>query len=307
MSCDTSILLYGDSGTGKTAMIGEFAESEYVRTKGGVTRVYAADPGGYRTIQPYVNLGIVDIVDLRGRPYPWEWSDKIAKGMVPDAKGRWVLDQERNSKVVAWAFEGATAICDTLLQDAAAKAKQNIQVGGQAAPRFQERQGEGTNDAGYVVTGNSPAHYGQVQSQITMSIHESFYLPGTVIWTATARRAGDNDNPTAVVLGPQFGGGKLTSEAPRWFVLTFHAVVEPGNDTLKTKPKHKLMLEARTDVTTPGARGLGNSRLPLDAERPEKMVVEPASLVTALKSLGDLSAGAEKKIAARVAAAMKKG
>ncbi len=304
MSCTISILLYGDSGDGKTALIGEYAESEYIRTKGGITRLYAADPGGYVTIQPYVNLGIVDVIDLRGMPYPWEWADKIAKGMVPNDKGRWVVDAARNKKVICWAFEGATAIGETLLQDASAKAKAGVQIGGQAAPRFQERAQVG-DDPGHAVTGNSPAHYGQVQSQLVSSMTESFYLPGTVIWTATARRAGDGDNPTATVLGPQFAGAKLTSEGPRMFVYTMRVTAEPGNALLKTASKHRLLLEDHTDASSPGAKGLGNSRLPIGAERPTVLSIEPASIVGALKMLGEVRDATEKKIAARVAAAMK--
>lgn len=353
--CEESILLYGDSGDGKTALIGEFAEDLFIKTGGKKTRLYAGDPGGFRTIQPYVNLGIIDVVDLRGRPYPWEWLDAISKGKVPDNAGRWILDRDRNANIGAWAFEGATAFGDTLLQDAARKAKDGIQVGGQPAPRFVERAapaagggpssgvvaaasahghnnsidlgsvsagtsahnnlrsgegnasvpgGTGSNgttppDVGYVVTGNSPAHYGQAQSQLQMAIHESFYLPGVVIWTATARRASDNDAPTNQVLGPQFIGAKQTSEAPRWFVYTFRVSAEPANALLKQAGKHRLILEDHLDPLSPGAKGLGNNRLPLGCAL-VKAEIEPASLVEALKQIKAASSQAESKIAERV-------
>jgi GTPase SAR1 family protein len=80
--CKASILLYGDSGDGKTALIGELAEYLF-RTERKVTRLYNADPGGWATIQPYVNLGIIELIDCLAIPQPWEWLDAISRGKVP--------------------------------------------------------------------------------------------------------------------------------------------------------------------------------------------------------------------------------
>lgn len=307
--CDSSILLYGDSGDGKTALIGEYAKDRFIRSKGkAVTRLYAGDPGGFETVKHLQPLGILDIIDLRGLPFPWEWTDAVAKGKIYQG-GRWVLDEERNANVSAWAFEGGTAFGEILLKDAVNKARRGVQVGGEAAPMFVERAAEGSVE-GFKVFGNGRAHYGQVQTQLTAVVTESFYLPGMVIWTCTARRAGDNDNTQAIVLGPQWAGAKMTSEAPRWFVYTMRITSEPANNILNTSSKHKLILEDHTDMTTIGSKGLGNNRLPLEIARAEgpkiKMEVEPASIVKALELLQGLSKKAEGIVADEVRAALGK-
>lgn len=293
--CRDSILIYGDTGDGKTPMIGEYAEYLY-RTEQRITRLYAADPGGWRTVQPYVDLGIIEIVDCLAYPRPWEWTMAIVKGKVPqpgaDGQVRWVLDPARNARVGCYAYEGFTGICDVLMQDLARKAAEGINVGGQApATRFQEGEAK--------IAGNSPAHYGNVQTQITMAAQESFGLDGAdVIWTALARRASDNDT-NSPILGPQIVGKALTSEVPRWFVYTFRIMAIPADPITKTAGRHTLYFEDHTDVTTPGAKGLGNSRLPLDAPRVEP--VTPASLVTALERIKSASREAEVKIRERLA------
>jgi hypothetical protein len=289
----TSCLLYGDSGDGKTALIGELAEHVFA-TSGKITRLYCADPGGWRTVQPYVDLGIIEAIDCLSLQRPWEWTMAIVRGKVPTPLGAWVLDPERNAKVGMYAFEGFTGIADVLMQDLARKAAEGINIGGQApATKFQEGDAK--------IAGNSPAHYGNVQTQLTMAAQESFHLAAEyVVWTALARRATDNDT-NAPILGPQIVGKALTSEAPRWFAYTFRAMATPPDAITKKEGSHTLFFDDHTDITMPGAKGLGNSRAPLDAVRIPP--ITPASIVTALRLMKEASEGAEGKIRARLATA----
>ena len=293
--CRTSILIYGDTGDGKTPMIGEYAEFIW-RTEQRITRLYSADPGGYETIRPYVDLGIVDPVDCLSYPRPWEWLMAIAKGKVPEAQpttgeARWVIDETRNAKTGVYAYEGFTGIADTLMQDLAKRAAEGRNIGGQSpAVMFQEGDTK--------IAGNSPAHFGNVQTQLTIAAQESFGHEGKdIVWTALARRASDNDT-NAPILGPQIVGKALTSEVPRWFVYTFRIMGIPADPLTKQGAKHTLLFEDHTDITMPGAKGLGNSRLPLDAPRVEP--VTPASLVLALEKIRSASREAEAKIRERL-------
>src|SRR5688500_1136605 len=77
-----TILLYGDTGTGKTPLIGQYAEEKFKKT-GLKTRVYTGDPGGWITIRPHVKAGIIEIVNLVDMPRPWEWMGQITKGKIP--------------------------------------------------------------------------------------------------------------------------------------------------------------------------------------------------------------------------------
>lgn len=232
------------------------------------------------------------MVDCLAYERPWEWIDAVTRGKVPTPEGKWVLDAARNTRVGAFAFEGLTSMGNTLMQDLARKAAKGINIGGQAPP-IKFREGE------VDVAGNSPAHFGNVQGQLTMACQESFHLPGEVdvIWTALAKRGSDNDNQ-ATVLGPQLPGKALTSEVPQWFVYTFRVMSVPADALTGRKGRHILLVEDHTDITLPGAKGLGNSRTPLDAEAMKP--IEPASLVGALEQIRSASRGAEEKIRGRL-------
>src|SRR5689334_8721312 len=84
-----SILLFGNTGSGKTAQIGELAEYYFKKDKK-TTRLYAADPGGWITIDPYIELGIIELVPYFG-DNPWFWIDNAVRGNKWDAaKQEWV-------------------------------------------------------------------------------------------------------------------------------------------------------------------------------------------------------------------------
>jgi hypothetical protein len=177
------------------------------------------------------------------------------------------------------------------MQDLARKAAAGTNIGGQA-PAIKFREGEVS------IAGNAPAHYGNVQLQLTMACQESFHLPDAyVLWTALARRASDNDT-NATILGPQIVGKALTSEVPRWFVYTFRVMATPPDSLTKAAGKHVLLHEDHTDITMPGAKGLGNSRAPLDA--PAVPPIEPASLVKALELIQSGTRAAEAAILRRL-------
>ncbi len=293
-----TILLYGDTGDGKTTLIGEYAEDKFKKT-GKITRLYTADPGGWRGLKPYVKLGIIHVVDLRKMPRPWEWVGEAIKGKLPigigvDGMPIWQLDIAANEKVGVYAFEGLTAFSDVLMQDASKQAASGQNIGGQGV-NFRHQEGN------VKWAGNSPAHYGNVQTVMTIAVQESFHLPGDVIWTAMARRAADNDTQ-ATILGPQIVGKALTSDVPRWFVYTFRAATIPGNDLMKTKTEHRLYIEDWSDALTPGAKALANNRSPLDSD-PIDPFITPASVVGAIAKIEKGGDTALEKIRARVAAA----
>ena len=55
-----TILGYGRTNSGKTANLGKLAE-HVMTTTGKRTRLYTGDLGGTATIQPHIDLGIVDV------------------------------------------------------------------------------------------------------------------------------------------------------------------------------------------------------------------------------------------------------
>jgi len=304
----TTILLYGDTGSGKTSLIGEYAEDKFKKT-GKKTRLYTADPGGWRSIVPYVKLGIIQVVNLVDMPRPWEWISEVTKGKLPIAVGPdggpiWGVDEAKNAETGVYVFEGGTAFGRVLLDDQAKRNAQGNVIGPQQ-PNF--RITEGTVQW----AGTSPAQFGNAQTVLTLAIQESFHLKGDVIWTCLARRAGDADT-TAPILGPQFAGKALTSDAPSWFNYTFRVVTISGNDLLKTKSEHRLYIEdiaethagigADNKATVTTQKTLANPRLPLDADAVDSFV-SPASVVKAIELIEKGGTTALDKIRARVSAA----
>lgn len=291
-----SFLIFGDSGDGKTALIGEFAKWVFKESGGKIdpstkkavggkrTRVYSADSGGWQTIQPIVDVGIVEVIPMLLIPNAFSWIDKIAKGMVPEER---IVN---GKKLISWtqkldgigciAFEGITAFSDCLMHNMADKAAAGINIGGDGAFNF--------TDGDRVIGSNNRGHYMQAQSGVSRAVATSqWQLPNDMfcIWTAMARR-GEDEN-TSSVLGPQAAGKALTHDLPRWFTYTFRLSAEPQEDGTV---KHKMYLEDHKDKMLKGAKGLGNSRVPLDSKIKLPPVIEPASLVKAyelIRSAGD--------------------
>jgi len=144
-----------------------------------------------------------------------------------------------------------------------------------------------------IVGSDKDAHgrnYGLAQSRTEANIKLSFGLPGVKLWTALAKR-GDDADTTQTILGPQLVGKAKTSEIPSWFNFTFRIMSLPADEMMKTPERHRLCITDYVDQTARGAKGLGNSRRPLDGgELPP--YIEPASLVGALELIHKASATA---------------
>lgn len=287
LSDNLTILLLGHTGSGKTAQIGELAEY-YMRTTGKRTILYTADKGGWITIKPYVNLGIIEVVPLFGDV--WVWLNKAVQGYTLE-KGQWVLKD--NSDVAMYAYEGFTSISDELMKWMADASSRGVNIGGSGSFNF--TAGEGTDKI--KIGTNNMGHYSVAQQQCFEKSTQSQYLPGTVLWTAGDRRG--EDDAIGGVVGPQLAGKAMTGEVPRWFKLCFRLAseVNPGMDT-----KHVLYTDWHTEMASKGmSKGISNCRAPLaggEIKIPAK--IEPASIVRVLELLNQRENAAEDAIAKRL-------
>lgn len=268
-----TVLLYGRTRSGKSTQIGELAE--YVnKTEGKITRLYTADRGGSESIRPYVDLGIIELIE-QGNTDPWIFLNKAVRGYIRDSSGKWVPGI--NDNIGVWAFESLTAFADALMTSLAEKAAGGTNIGGQANISFTVT---GDNES-VKIGGSNMAHYNVVQTRITEECWYSQRLPGSyIVWTASASK---DDDPTASgkVLGPAVVGKALTSEVPRWFNLTFRIDALPAQQG--KAERHILYLGNHVDVGAGNAVGLGNTRTPLDAKPLTTNTIEPASIVKALE------------------------
>lgn len=287
-----SILLFGDTGDGKTVQFGELALRAFL-VEHRKSRLYTWDEGGYRSIDPLVRRGVIDVVDCRGLSAPFDFLDKVAQGLVLDTGGKWVADP-RVSDLAVLGFEGLTEGGDLLMREMAEMSGRGINIGGGGAFNFKN----GTLTIG----SNNQSHYGQAQGHLSAVVKRSFRIAGEghVVWTAAARRGQDADNQAAI-LGPQIVGKALTSEVPRWFVYTFHLLSVPADQLLKKPAEHRLYFRDHYDPSIPGAKVLGNDRVPLGAT-PLPEYIAPADLPKALSMIEDKMREAEGVLDRQIAA-----
>lgn len=272
----STVLLYGPTGSGKSTQLGLLAEEVFVST-GLKTRVYTADFGGTDTIAPYIDLGVIELIEL-GSSDPWIFVNKAVRGFVRDNNGKWVLDKTRNAGIGMFCFESAHGIANLLKLDMERKAGTGISVGGDTNTSFQI-QGDGET----IKIGSSKGYqkYAIPQGQILEAIYESFKLPCQyVVWTAGVSKDED-DVTTSKIVGPDVIGRALTGILPKDFNYCFRLGVVPAQGA--KQEEHILYLGTHTDPQAGGATALGNIRRPLDAKALIELTIRPANLVKALK------------------------
>lgn len=273
MSKKRTILLYGRTNAGKTAQLAELAGHIFKMT-GKITRLYTSDRGGLDTIRPYIDAGIIEVVEI-GDTDPWIFLNMSSKGMVRTTDGKWV--KGNNTNIGMFAFESLTSIADALMADMVKKAANNVNIGGGANISFQVA-GDGES---MKISGSNMAHYGVAQSRIKEDVWLSQRLDADyILWTAGASKD-DDPEASGKVVGPAVVGKAMTAEVPRWFNLTFRIDCLPASGG--KAERHLLYLGNHQDLNAGNATGLGNIRLPLDAPPITTTTIEPASLVKALE------------------------
>ena len=291
----TTVLLYGRSNSGKSTQIGVMAEHVY-KTTGKKTRLYTADKGGIDPILPYVNLDIIEAVEM-GDTSPFIFLNKAANGYIRSGEGKWVKDDAANEKVGCYAFESMRGIAEALMAEMAKKASEGVSIGGGANISF----GVQSDGEALKISGMNMAMFGVAQARMTEEIWASQRLNAQyILWTSSVSKDEDGVS-TGKVLGPDVIGKALTAEVPRWFHYTFRIDVLPAQSG---KPeRHILYLGSHVDLNAGNAAGLGNIRRPLDAPALTTTTVEPANLVTAINLVRDASQkAAEETIKRRLAA-----
>lgn len=255
-----TIALYGDTGTGKTTQIGEYAK-ELFRTERKKTLLISADLGGHDSIRSLIRLGIIKVVSPTEGGDPWLWVNNATSGA------------ELDSDVKLIAFDSATSIAESILNIIT---KTPGKVGQQSTQRFTVGSGSGSLTVG----ANNESHYGLVQSFMLDQIWRSTWLSSKsydVLWSFGLDRSERVD--ASLVVGPKLAGHALTSQIPKWFNFTFRLVSVP---VLGAPARHILYLQEQPDLNGAGV-SFGNPRYPIGATTELPAIIEPASLVEALR------------------------
>ncbi len=256
-------IIYGQSGSGKTTQIGDYAKYIF-KTTGKKTRLHSADMGGsgsqFGSLKPFINLGIISVDSYQESDDPWEWMNQSVSGPTPDDVG---LE----------AYDSGTSSGEALLSYCAKAAAKGIQIGQQKTFKLNIP----TSDGGSMVIGaNNESQYGLVQTFLLDMMWKSTWLSqrhgADVIWTFGEHRA-ENSNEAPIV-GPKLAGRALTGSIPKWFGYTFRIVSIPQLDGPAI---HTLHLQEQPEL---GGLGMsfGNPRYPLDATTPLPSSITPASI-----------------------------
>ena len=267
-----TIALYGDTGAGKTAQIGEYAKYVY-KTRGKKTLLLASDMGGYDTIAPLVRAGVVCVRELDPTSDPWIWINEAING------------SQLTDEIGCVAFDSATSQSEALLTSCH---QSLVQIGQQRTQRFTVSQGK----QNLTVSINNEAHYGVVQGFMLDAIWKSTWLTRKgvdVLWTFSVHRGEEQDRTP--ILGPKLAGKALTAAIPKWFKYTFRIVSIPADGA---PPTHRLYLTEHSELAGMG-HSFGNSRQPLDST-PLPAYIEPASIIEAMRLIEAAQKEADERL-----------
>lgn len=221
--CRESILLYGVSGAGKTTQGQEFAAAVQKRTSR-KTRLVSCTGGGWTSIQPVVELGLIEPLFVPDRDFPVETIDKLSKGYWPEHPADPLSPLLPPEKQKDWKdvggvmFDSLTEMCAWMMTGAVAReAAGQIKISAQPI-RFQD----GATQFGTP----SIAHFGVFQGRIEDCVRNSKGLDGRyILWTALELKSVDVELSKLPVYGPDIIGKAKTAVAGAWFDNTLHLYI----------------------------------------------------------------------------------
>lgn len=285
--CLESILIYGASGSGKTTQVQELARWVHKKT-GKLTRLVSCSGGGWTSITPAVEAGLVVPAYIRNRDNAVETIANMTKGWWPanPSDPRSILlppeKQEDWANIGAVAFDSLTEICEWMMSYMTnAEAAGKIKIS-QQPMKFRD----GITDFG----SPSMAHYGNVQQRINDFVTNSKGLTGRyVMWTALELKSTD-DNSRLPLYGPDVSGKAKTATAPAWFDNTLHLYMTGAGGLKKGASERRLYLctHFEDDQIPYIAKNRGHFYAPL----PEYLDKEKVSLYTFFQLLEDSHAKA---------------
>lgn len=254
------------------------------------TILWSADKGGIKTIQPYIDLGLIQVVLIEDTD-PFIFANKAAAGFIRDTNRKWV--RADLSKVGLAAFESFRGFADSMMVTMEGKLASGVNIGGSANINFQVASDGET----LKVSAGNQSIYGVAQNQVRNEVWNSFKLPTPYLaWTSAVSK--DEDiNAAGKVLGPDVIGKAMTTVTPYWFDYTIR--IDTVAAQMGKPERHLMYLGTHADVNAGGAAGLGNVRLPLDGNIKET-IIEPASIAKALEAIEGGSKSAESKIRQRL-------
>ena len=293
--CRESTLIYGVSGSGKTTQVQELALWVQHKT-GKKTRLVSASGGGWTSIIPAVESGLVVPTYIRGRSHPVETLNKMTQGWWPQdpndpASPLISPNQQKDwNDIGGYAFDSMTEACEWMM---------SFMTNAEAAGTFKiSAQPMKFKDGDTYFGSPSMAHYGNIQTRISDFVSNSKGLRDMyVMWTALELKATD-DNTRLPLYGPDVSGRAKTAIAPAWFDNTLHLYITGQGGLKKGHAVRKLYLTTHfeDDQIPFVAKNRGHFSFPL----PECLEGEECSLYKFMELLEASQAKASAQFKERV-------
>lgn len=217
MGCKSSTLLYGDTGDGKTHLVGSWARWVHKET-GKKILYYTAEIGNTDTIGDLIDAGIIDVQDIGSMAYPAEALEYATNGFTFTPDGKPIAPAPKLFEDYAgFAYEGGTSFAECLMEELRAKAAKNEIIGSEKPPQ-QYMSGE------LKIAGSNQTHFGIAQSRMRRAMQASMKIPVHIIWTCREMKANDDDMVSGYkeIYGPQLVGQAMTPHIPSWFGRCLH-------------------------------------------------------------------------------------
>jgi len=256
-------LIFSDSGGYKTTNLGFAARWIYGRTKKKVRLVTAEQ---YRPIQPLIDIGIIDVVDLRTSANPLVSLRKLSYGwwmtetgkLGPAVSETWLMDN-----ISCYLVEGLTSISDMLMEDARDKQRQ---IGQAPVGKFTEEDEKFCN--------NPLDHYGFVQREVLARVRSFATLPVEMVLFSSHEARGEESDSRAAIRGPGLAGTAATDKVGKevgnlihfeiYSELTEDTNQQTRKKTTRVIPSVKAFFVPHPDPKVPGVTYKCKVRLPSD-------------------------------------------
>lgn len=222
-----TVLLYGQSGVGKTNQLFRLAKwllkkAHKTNTKARV-RLIHADGGGWTPFEDsgYIERGWVEAFDVSNRVEALADIRRLGDGYWPVNIGtkKEVFDRSNVcvtkdwENIIAYFVEGITSISMNWLDHFA---DQEAGMGFKHSWIIQEAE--------YIIGGQDKGHYGIVQKEVhKLVVHAFNTLPVPwVFWSALATGKATDPSTKEYIIGPECAGTAVTHKIPSWLGTTLY-------------------------------------------------------------------------------------
>jgi len=266
--------VYGQSGVGKTTMLGMILNHYRIKNKKAKAKLYTCED--YGPLVKLIDKDLIEVWQINLRDHPFNTCTMATDGFWPedptDPESELIPPTKSDfEEYPVRFFEGLSTWGEFMIGNYAVgglaeRAGRGDHTGpgtrpGTDEPSFIDGAVRGEKDSGTPVGGNSMSHYNLVQRQIHARVVKSQRFPCHVWWTAHEMKAQkDEYGRTHPNFGPEIVGSAATPRAPRWFGNLFHlsivqvereASAKKKSKYLKDEGEHMVFLKEHYDPAIP--------------------------------------------------------